>query len=204
MRIALFQSSSLISWALREALAPRKTITVVGISTTVEQATKLAKTENVDVLLSEIDVIERNSYGLLTAIANVAKTRVVALTGPDDDHRAARALRLGCNGFVDFDASAETLIDALNQAAAGKIVATSKISRLAETNADSPTAALSQREVQVMEMLANGQTNREIADALAISVKTIDTHRGHVLKKLQLRNNSDLTRFAVKHGLIQA
>lgn len=62
---------------------------------------------------------------------------------------------------------------------------------------------LTRREMQVMEKLAGGSTNREIADSFDISVKTVDTHRGHILKKLGLRNNSDLTRFAVKHGYVK-
>lgn len=61
-------------------------------------------------------------------------------------------------------------------------------------------ARLSPREVEVMHRLAAGATNREIAEELSISVKTIDTHRGHVLRKLRLRNNSDLTRFAIRIG----
>lgn len=67
-----------------------------------------------------------------------------------------------------------------------------------------PASALTAREYQVMEMLANGMTNREIAEKLGISGKTVDTHRGHVLKKLGIRNNSQLTAFAVKHGYITA
>ena len=66
----------------------------------------------------------------------------------------------------------------------------------------SPASVLSKREFQVMGHLASGMTNREIAALLNISVKTIDTHRGHVLKKLKLRNNSDITRFAIQHDLI--
>ena len=61
-------------------------------------------------------------------------------------------------------------------------------------------AKLSPREGQVLVRLATGATNREIADELSISVKTVDTHRGHVLAKLRLRNNSDLTRFAIRIG----
>jgi DNA-binding NarL/FixJ family response regulator len=64
-------------------------------------------------------------------------------------------------------------------------------------------AALSRREFEVMCGLAAGQTNREIAAELGISVKTIDTHRGHVLKKLNLRNNSDITRFAIRNGYLR-
>lgn len=66
-----------------------------------------------------------------------------------------------------------------------------------------PASVLTSRERQTMEGLARGMTNREIAEHLEISIKTVDTHRGHVLKKLGLRNNSELTRFAVKHGYTQ-
>ena len=209
IRLVIFQNAALHGWALREALAPRKAIVVVGVATTPEQAIKLMRNDQHQnagtILLTEIGALERADFALLTNLAeSAATTHVVALIGSDDEHRSARALRLGCNGFVDRDASAETLLDTLTQVADGKTVASSNISRLAENHADSPTAVLSQREVQVMEMLAMGQTNREIADSLSISVKTVDTHRGHVLKKLQLRNNSDLTRFAVKHGLVRA
>lgn len=65
-----------------------------------------------------------------------------------------------------------------------------------------PASVLTPREAQVMELLARGLTNREVAEHLDIGLKTVDTHRGHVLKKLRLRNNSELTRFAVKHGYV--
>ncbi|MBP9086692.1 MAG: response regulator transcription factor [Kofleriaceae bacterium] len=209
IRLVIFQNAALHGWALQEALAPRKAIVVVGVATTPEQAIKLMRNDQLQhtgtILLTEIGTLERANFALLTNLAEIAvTTRVVTLIGSDDDHRSARALRLGCNGFVDQDASAEILLDALTQVTNGATVASPHISRLAENHADSPTAMLSQREVQVMEMLAKGQTNREIADSLSISIKTVDTHRGHVLKKLQLRNNSDLTRFAVKHGLVRA
>jgi DNA-binding CsgD family transcriptional regulator len=61
---------------------------------------------------------------------------------------------------------------------------------------------LTARQLQMMDMLARGMTNREIAEHLDISIKTVDTHRGHVLKKLGLRNNAELARFAVKHGYV--
>lgn len=61
---------------------------------------------------------------------------------------------------------------------------------------------LTPREVQVMELLATGKRNREIADELEVSIKTIDTHRGHILKKLGLRNNAELARFAVRNGVV--
>jgi len=72
----------------------------------------------------------------------------------------------------------------------------------ARTLHEDPLGSLSKRELEVLCFLAGGMTNREIAQQLGISVKTIDTHRGHVLKKLRLRNNSDITRFAIRHGFV--
>ena len=85
----------------------------------------------------------------------------------------------------------------------GEQVAPSEIvAALNRKRSEHPAQILSQREFQVMSYLAAGKTNREIADTLSISVKTVDTHRGHVLKKLRLRNNSDITRFAISNGLL--
>lgn len=72
-----------------------------------------------------------------------------------------------------------------------------------EAKPETKVDLLSPREVEVLRGLSRGYTNREIAGALGISVKTIDTHRGHLLKKLALRNNADLTRFAIRHGLCE-
>jgi DNA-binding NarL/FixJ family response regulator len=72
----------------------------------------------------------------------------------------------------------------------------------ASVDDDGPAKVLTSREQQVMELLAKGNTNREIAQLLEVSIKTVDTHRGHVMKKLKIRNNSELTRFAIKHNYV--
>jgi DNA-binding NarL/FixJ family response regulator len=96
----------------------------------------------------------------------------------------------------------DQLLAAIRAVSRGEQVIPPGVEQLIASGDGHPASALTARESQVMEMLARGLTNREIAEHLAISIKTVDTHRGHVLKKLGLRNNSELTRFAVKHGYV--
>jgi DNA-binding NarL/FixJ family response regulator len=137
-------------------------------------------------------------------------TRVLIVTMHSDEQYALRTLRAGASGFCCKGARSEELVHAVREVAAGRRYLPPHIQNtfadryLTPATKDSPVSILSQREFQVMCHLAAGMTNREIAEQLQISVKTVDTHRGHVLKKLQLRNNSDITRFAIRHGFVEA
>lgn len=105
----------------------------------------------------------------------------------------------GAAGWLDQAASVDELIVAIGAVERGE----RHVARALEAPPARGAATLSRREFEVMCALAAGKTNREIAGTLGISVKTIDTHRGHVLKKLALRNNSDITRFAIRHGYLR-
>jgi DNA-binding NarL/FixJ family response regulator len=137
-----------------------------------------------------------------------AASRVVVLGGYADQQHAQGAFEAGASGFLWKGADVAELLEAIRtverggtyvspQVAAGLDGSSHGAERVASLD------SLSKRELEVMCFLATGMTNREIAEQLGISVKTIDTHRGHLLKKLQLRNNSDITRFAIRHGLVQ-
>jgi DNA-binding NarL/FixJ family response regulator len=103
-------------------------------------------------------------------------------------------------GWLDRGASLDDLLAAITALGRGD----RHVAPTLEGAPSSGEASLSRREFEVMCALAAGSTNREIAVQLGISVKTIDTHRGHVLKKLGLRNNSDITRYAIRHGYLRA
>jgi DNA-binding NarL/FixJ family response regulator len=133
--------------------------------------------------------------------------RVIVLGGYADRQHAQRAVEAGASGFLWKGADLPELMEAIRTVHAG----TSYLSPQLGPNApvrtsdrDDLVSSLSKRELEVLCFLASGMTNREIAKQLGISVKTIDTHRGHVLKKLHLRNNADLTRFAIRHGFVRA
>lgn len=110
---------------------------------------------------------------------------------------ARRAVAAGAAAFLEPSATTAELAEAIRRVHAGERVTPATL----DFGPD-PAKVLSPRELETLRLLAAGLTNREIAARLGISVKTIDTHRGHALKKLRLRNNADLTRFALEHGLV--
>ncbi len=138
-----------------------------------------------------------------TLVRECTRCRIAALLLDEDADLAARYVRAGAQGVFLGSTTPEELTGGVRAIARGEMVAPPQvISLLSSDTAQASSLELSSREFQVLERLAQGWTNREIAEQLNISIKTVDTHRGHVLKKLRLRNNSDLTRFAVKHGYV--
>jgi two-component system response regulator NreC len=181
-------------------------VQVIGEATNGREAVELVQKSRPDVLLLDISMPEKDGLQASMEIAaQGGSTRVLMLSMHTDDSYAVRAIRAGASGYIQKSAKIDDLIEAIEAVHAGKRVVPPGVEEMLEKgNADmGPAQVLSQREFQVMGYLAAGMTNREIARLLSISVKTVDTHRGHVLKKLKLRNNSDITRFAIQHGLVQ-
>ena len=124
-----------------------------------------------------------------------------------EEQYAVRALKAGASGYLTKESAPDELIEAIRKASSGgKYVTSSLAEKLAfylEGNADrSPHDRLSDREFQVLCMIANGQTVKEIAEGLHLSIKTIGTHRGRILNKMQLKNNAALVRYAIEHRLV--
>lgn len=190
-------------WALREALGKAEDIEVVGEAGTAAETLEMVKRERPDVLLLDISLPDRSGFDVLTEMRPLdTAPLVVVLTWHTEPSYAARAIAAGAHGYVSKAVDPQTLLDAIRSVSRGEQVIPPGVDQLLANGDGHPASALTARESQVMEMLARGMTNREIAEHLEISIKTVDTHRGHVLKKLGLRNNSELTRFAVKHGYV--
>ncbi|MBL9015320.1 MAG: response regulator transcription factor [Myxococcales bacterium] len=190
-------------WALREALGKAEDIEVVGEAGTAAETLEMVKRERPDVLLLDISLPDRSGFDVLTELRPLdTAPLVVVLTWHTEPSYAARAIAAGAHGYVSKAVEPQTLLDAIRSVSRGEQVIPPGVDQLLAAGDGHPASALTARESQVMEMLARGMTNREIAEHLEISIKTVDTHRGHVLKKLGLRNNSELTRFAVKHGYV--
>ncbi|MEO8702493.1 MAG: response regulator transcription factor [Kofleriaceae bacterium] len=202
IRLAIADDHTIVRWALREALGKADDIEVVGESGTAAETLDMVRRERPDVLLLDITLPDRSGFDVLTEMRPMdTAPLVVVLTWHTEPSYAARAISAGAHGFLNKSVEPEALLSAIRAVSRGEQVIPAGVEQLLATGGDGhPASALTAREQQVMEMLARGLTNREIAEHLEISIKTVDTHRGHVLKKLGLRNNSELTRFAVKHG----
>ena len=156
-----------------------------------------------DVLLLDITLPDKSGFDVLAEMRQIdTAPLVVVLTWHTEPSYAARAIAAGAHGYVNKAVEPNELLNSIRAVSRGEQVIPPGVEQLLASGDGHPASALTAREAQVMEMLARGMTNREIAEHLDISIKTVDTHRGHVLKKLGLRNNSELTRFAVKHGYV--
>lgn len=203
IRLAIAEDHTIVRWALREALGKADDIEVVGEAGTAAETLEMIKRERPDVLLLDITLPDRSGFDVLTEMRSIETAPlVVVLSWHTEPSYAARAISGGAHGYVNKSVEPEQLLAAIRAVSRGEQVIPPGVEQMIATGDGHPASALTAREQQVMEMLARGMTNREIAEHLEISIKTVDTHRGHVLKKLGLRNNSELTRFAVKHGYV--
>jgi DNA-binding NarL/FixJ family response regulator len=203
IRLGIAEDHTIVRWALREALSKAEDIEVIGEAGTAAETLAMVRDKQPDVLVLDLNLPDRSGFDVLTEMKPMATAPLtVVLTWHTEPSYAARALQSGAHGYVNKAVEPDELLAAIRAVSRGERVIPAGVEELLATGETDPASALTARELQVMEMLARGMTNREIAEHLAISIKTVDTHRGHVLKKLNLRNNSELTRFAVKHGYV--
>jgi DNA-binding NarL/FixJ family response regulator len=203
IRLGIAEDHTIVRWALREALGKDPDIEVVGDAGTAAETLEMVQKTRPDVLLLDLGLPDRSGFDVLNEMRESdTAPLVVVLTWHTEPSYAARAIAAGAHGYVNKSVTPEDLLSAIRAVSRGEQVIPPGVEQILASGDGHPASALTAREQQVMEMLARGLTNREIAEHLQISIKTVDTHRGHVLKKLGLRNNSELTRFAVKHGYV--
>jgi len=197
IRVAIAEEHAIVRWALSTALAGQSELEVVATTGTLRETLAAIPQAKPDVLLLD---------ATLDGLAEIRQLDdgplVVVLGAEAAPHAAARAIAAGAHGYIARSEDPEALLAGLRAVSRGERVVPPAAEALLAAGDFEPAAALTHRELQTMELLARGMTNREIAEFLQISTKTIDTHRAHVLKKLGLRNNAELTRFAVKHGYV--
>jgi two-component system, NarL family, invasion response regulator UvrY len=208
IRVLIVCDRALVREGLRRMLAGNTDVAIAGEAATPAEALALLAQFPCEVALVDFAMPIKEG---LDATADVCRhaggTRVIVLGGYADQQQAQGAFDSGASGFLWKGADVIELVEAIRTVERGVTYLSPQVAVGALDTSDGERSAsldsLSKRELEVMCFLASGMTNREIAEQLGISVKTIDTHRGHLLKKLQLRNNSDITRFAIRHGLVQ-
>jgi two-component system response regulator NreC len=132
-------------------------------------------------------------------------TQIVVLTMQNEPAYARQALSAGALGYVLKEAAESELVEAVRRASEGDTYLNPRLgARVAAEPPPGPPDGLSEREVEVLRMIALGHTNAEIAEALYLSVRTVETHRAHIQQKLRLGSRADLVRYALEHNLVQA
>ena len=208
IKILVVDDHTLVRAGLCRLLDNEDDMEVVGQLGTGHDAVRFCRETPPDIVLLDYSLPDLD--GLETTRQIVAlelKTRVLILTMYANEEYATRLIRAGASGFMVKAADTSELLTALRKVARGSVYVSPKImdkmvARMGQPQDAAPESALSNREMQVLLRLARGATTREVSSSLHLSVSTVETYRSRILEKLNLRNNSDITRFAIRRRLI--
>jgi two-component system response regulator NreC len=203
-RVLLVDDHELVRAGLRSRLEQESGIEVVGEADSAERAVVLARALQPNLVLLDLLLPRRNGFEAIPEISRVAPdARVIVISSQTAASSVRRALTAGAAGYLPKRASDRELVAAIQQVSSGSRYVDPEIgATLVVDNVASALEDLSERERDVLQLLALGYTNQEIGKKLYISVRTVDTHRAHIMRKLQLETRAELVLFALAHGLI--
>lgn len=210
IKVLLADDHSVVRAGLRRLVDGAGDMAVVAEAADGHEAVRKARETVPDVAVIDISMPGLDGLEVVGRIHDAFPgMAILVLTMHDEEQFVVRAIASGAMGYLTKRSAAEQLLDAIRKVHAGgrclsETAAAALAARVSRgTGTRAPLDDLSTREVQVLRGLAQGMSNREIADGYRISVKTVDTYRLRLLKKLNLRNNAELTRFAIQNGIVE-
>ena len=212
LRILIADDHGMIRQGLRAVIAARREWELCGEAENGRVAVEMAKELRPDIVVLDLTMPELNGLDATRKIlATRPKTQVLIQTMHDSEALAREVLAAGARGYLLKNDAPELLPQAIDALAAGRTYFTPKVSELVmqtlnnpfATPTDAPRSRLTPRERELVQLLAEGKSNKESADALGITLNTVETHRKNVMSKLHLRSASDLVRYAIRNNLAQ-
>jgi two-component system response regulator NreC len=205
--IVIADDHGVVRSGLRMLLDAEPDLEVVAEAGDVDSARRYVRGHKPMVLILDLNMPGEASLPAIPALREeFPDTEIVVLTMQDDPAFAREAMRAGALGYVLKEAADTELVEAVRMAAGGGTYLHPRLgARLAaEPDPDSAKDALTDREREVLRLIALGHTNSEVAAQLYLSVRTVESHRAHIQQKLQLQTRAELVRYALDHGLIEA
>jgi len=204
VRIVLADDHAVVRAGIRMVLDEIPGWEVVAECGDADGAARQVRGHHPDVLVLDLTMPGRSSLDALSEIRRCAPdTRVVILTMEADPAMARRAMAAGASGYVLKEAADTDLVEAIRRAVAGASYLDPSLGALvAATPEPSASDELSSRELEVLRLIALGNTNTEVADALCLSVRTVETHRSHILAKTGCKTRAQLVTYALGAGLL--
>lgn len=205
IRIILADDHAVVRAGLRMLLDSEPDLEVLGEAGNTDDAARYVRGHRPDVLVLDLNMPGESGLDLIPRVrAEMPETQIVVLTMQRDPAFARQALSAGAMGYVLKDAADEELVHAVRLAAKGQLYLNPQLgARLAASADNGRPGDLSEREVEILKLIALGHTNPEIAGQLYLSVRTIEAHRAHIHQKLNLGTRAELVRFALDHRLIE-
>lgn len=207
-RIAIVDDHPIVRNGLKQLLGERPGLAVEGEAASAEEALSLVRKGEWDLVVLDIGLPGRSGLDLLR---DLRKTRprlpVLVLSVHAEEEFAVRTIRAGASGYLTKGCASEELLRAISLILAGhKYISPSVAEKLADEirrdGGQAPHDLLSDRELEVLSLIASGKTAKEVAAALAVSKSTVSTYRLRILEKLKLGSNAEITRYALQHGLV--
>lgn len=210
IRILIVDDHAIVRQGLRRILEEAKGMKVGGEAANGVEALKMLRNEKFDIILLDLSMPEKNGNDTLKLILERNKeAKVLILSMYPEDQYAVRLMKAGASGYLTKETAPEQLVEAIRSVVAGKkhISPTLAELLLQECGIDSGKPLhkiLSDREYQVLRMIGSGKQVSEIAEVLSLSVKTVSTYRAHILEKMKLKNNAELTYYVMQNGLMES
>jgi two-component system, NarL family, response regulator NreC len=204
IRVLIVDDHELLRAGLRSRLEREPGVAVVGEADSAERAVVMARALQPDLILLDLLLPGKDGIETIPDLADVApEAKVIVVSSQASPSSVRRALSAGAAGYLPKRSSDAELVTAISRVADGAgYVEPGLGARLVDPKGPPALEPLSERERDVVQLLALGYTNQEIGKKLFISVRTVDTHRAHIMRKLRLDTRAELVMFALAHGVI--
>ena len=207
IRVFFADDHAMIREGLAELVARQDDVEIVGQCGDGMAVLDQVQQLDPDVIVLDITMPGLNGLDVCRELTRRDKTRaILILTIHDDEQFVARAIEYGASGYLLKESAADELVEAIRAVAHGELylgpgIPRTVLERIAKGEQD-PYDRLTTRERQVLQLIAEGMTNRQVADELKLAVKTVDTHRMRLMRKLNIHDQTTLVKFAVRKGIV--
>ncbi len=209
IKVLVADDHAVVRRGLRQILAETPDILVGAEAATAEEVRRSVRAERFSAVVLDINLPGSSGLELLGEIRRECpELPILVLTVYSEDQYAVRAIKAGAAGFLTKESAPDKLVEAVRKVAGGgRYVSAELAETLASVLAGGKGGAvherLSDREFEILKILASGKTVSEAALLLSVSVKTLSTHRTRILKKMEMRTNAELMHYAMRHGLVE-
>ena len=209
IRIVIADDHAIVRQGLKQILEESREMTIVAEHANGADALRWIRANECDVVLLDIAMPGMNGIDALKQLhEEKPKLPILILSIYPEDQYAVRLIKAGAAGYLTKESAPEVVVEAVNHVATGKKYISQAVAEMLANEFGTPEGklpheTLSDREYQIFRLLSSARTVSEIAAALSVSVKTVSTYRSRILKKMQLRNNAELMRYAVEKHLME-